>query len=252
MNTTEIAKSMPNPMQTRPSSGQQNSGQQSPGQHSADQQSPAQQSPAQRQPVPRPGAGRLRLRPTRRGRGFLVGIVDAAGPDTNGFAPRDRVAWRDVARVDEQAAGSEPPVRAELGELLLLDQDDVLGVPSWVSDDQVVSYLGAGLIARALVREAHDMTTGRTRPFGRGDEIRVVSTDPLVQEMTAAWAKSLGARVVDQGGAFAIHDEPQARRSILGSHGKLAQAAVEVFQAIRAGVFDGVQGIMRNDVRTAA
>ena len=221
MKTTDMTNSMPNPMTQRP-------------------------------PVPRPGAGRLRLRPTQRGRGFLVGMVDAAGPDTNGFAPRDRVAWRDVPLVNEHSPGSEPPVRAELGELLLLDQDDVLGVPSWVSDDQVVSYLGAGLIARALVREAHDMTTGRTRPFGRGDEIRVVSTDSLVQEMTAAWAKSLGARVVDQGGAFAIHDEPQARRSILGSHGKLAQAAVEVFQAIRAGVFDSVQGITRDDVRTAA
>ena len=191
-----------------------------------------------RGPVPRPGVGRLRLRPTQRGRGFLVGIVDAAGPDTNGFAPRDRVAWRDVP-----IPGTEPAVKAELGELLLLDQDDVLGVPSWVTDDQVVSYLGAGLIARALVR---------TRPFGRGDEIRIVSTDPLVEAMTAAWAKSLGARVVDQGGTFAIHDKPEARRSILGSHGRLAQAAVEVFQAIRAGVFDGVQGISRNDVRTAA
>ena len=200
-----------------------------------------------RGPVPRPGVGRLRLRPTQRGRGFLVGIVDAAGPDTNGFAPRDRVAWRDVP-----IPGTEPAVKAELGELLLLDQDDVLGVPSWVTDDQVVSYLGAGLIARALVREAHDRKTGRTRPFGRGDEIRIVSTDPLVEAMTAAWAKSLGARVVDQGGTFAIHDKPEARRSILGSHGRLAQAAVEVFQAIRAGVFDGVQGISRNDVRTAA
>lgn len=196
------------------------------------------QTSASRVTVPRPGTGRLRLRPTQRGRGFIVGIVDAAGPDTNGFAPRDRVAWRDVP-----IPGSEPVAKAELGELLLLDQDDVLGVPSWVTDDQVVSYLGAGLIARALVR---------TRPFGRGDEIRVVSTDHLVEEMTAAWAKSLGARVVDQGGTFAIRDEPQTRRSILGSHGKLAQAAVEVFQAIRAGVFDGVQGITRADMRAAA
>ncbi len=211
--------------------------------------------------MPRPGTGRLRLRPTQRGRGFLVGIVDAAGPDTNGFAPRDRVAWRDLPiegadPATAQQGKAEPantqPAKAQLGELLLLDQDDVLGVPSWVTDDQVVSYLGAGLIARALVREAHDRSTGRTRPFGRGDEIRIVSTDPLVEEMTAAWAKSLGARIVDEGGAFAIHDQPQARRSIMGSHGKLAQAAVEVFQAIRAGVFDGVQGISRSDVRTAA
>jgi NADPH2:quinone reductase len=182
--------------------------------------------------VPRPTTGRLRLRPTLRGRGFVVGSVDAAGPDTNGFAPRDRVAWRDT----------NPDL--QLGELLLMDQDDVLGVPSWISDDQVVNYLGAGLIARALVR---------TRPFVRGDEVRVVSTDPVIAEMTAAWAKSLGARVVESGTATAIHDEPRLRRNVLGSHGKLAQAAVEVFQAIRAGVFDGVRTMSsRDSQRTAA
>ncbi len=184
-----------------------------------------------RAPVPRPTVGRLRLRPARRGRGFIVGSVDAAGPDTNGFAPRDRVAWRDTG--DQ---GGE-----QLDELLLIDQDDVLGVPSWITDEQAVSYLGPGLIARALVR---------TRPFARGDQVRVVSTDRVVAEMTAAWARSLGARVVDpavdgpaQTARISIHDEPRIRKTVLGSHGKLAQAAVEVFQAIRAGVFDSVQTI---------
>jgi hypothetical protein len=67
-----------------------------------------------------------------------------------------------------------------------------------------------------------------------------------VAELTAAWARSLGARVVDPDVATArisIHDEPRIRKTVLGSHGKLAQAAVEVFQAIRAGVFDSVQTI---------
>ena len=41
----------------------------------------------------------------------------------------------------------------------------------------------------------------------------------------------------------AIHDEPRIRKTVLGSHGKLAQAAVEVFQAIRAGVFESVPTI---------
>jgi NADPH2:quinone reductase len=179
-----------------------------------------------RTPVPRPTVGRLRLRPARRGRGFIVGSVDAAGPDTNGFAPRDRVAWRDSGE--------------QLDELLLIDQDDVLGVPSWITDEQAVSYLGPGLIARALVR---------TRPFARGDQVRVVSTDRVVAEMTAAWARSLGARIVDPADSAAhtarvsIHDEPRVRKTVLGSHGKLAQAAVEVFQAIRAGVFDSVATI---------
>lgn len=170
--------------------------------------------------IPRPGAGRLRVRPTRRGRGFVVGVVDATGPDTTGFATRDRVAWRDRGE--------------ELGELVLLDQADVLGVPDWISDEQVVSYLGAGLVARALVR---------TRPFVRGADVRIVSTDSVVAEMTAAWARSLGARITEADHAVAIHDDPQTRRLGLGSHGRLAQAAVEVFQAIRAGVFDGVRPI---------
>jgi NADPH:quinone reductase-like Zn-dependent oxidoreductase len=186
--------------------------------------------------VPRPTVGRLRLRPTRRGRGFIVGIVDAVGPDTNGFAPRDRVAWRDSGQ--------------HLDELILIDQDDVLGVPGWISDDKVVSYLGAGLIARALVR---------TRPFNRGEQVRIESHDPLVAEMTAAWARSLGARVVDaaktaevERAEVAIRDDLMARRRGLGSHGKLAQAAVEVFQAIRAGVFDDVALLPATEGRLAA
>jgi len=191
-----------------------------------------------RTPVPRPTVGRLRLRPARRGRGFIVGSVDAAGPDTNGFAPRDRVAWRDTS--DQRGE--------QLDELLLIDQDDVLGVPSWITDEQAVSYLGPGLIARALVR---------TRPFARGDQVRVVSTDRVVAEMTAAWARSLGARIVDpalDGQATArvsIHDEPRIRKTVLGSHGKLAQAAVEVFQAIRAGVFDSVPTISGQPIGAA-
>lgn len=179
--------------------------------------------------VPRPTIGRLRLRPTRRGRGFIVGVVDAVGPDTNGFAPRDRVAWRDSG--------------AELDDLILIDQDDVLGVPGWVSDEKVVSYLGAGLIARALVR---------TRPFSRGEQVRIESHDPLVAAMTAAWARSLGARVVDDGAEVAIFDDRMARRRGLGSHGRLAQAAVEVFQAIRAGVFDEVPLLPAGEGRLAA
>jgi NADPH2:quinone reductase len=179
--------------------------------------------------VPRPTIGRLRLRPTRRGRGFIVGVVDAVGPDTNGFAPRDRVAWRDDG--------------GELDTLILIDQDDVLGVPGWVSDEKVVSYLGAGLIARALVR---------TRPFSRGEGVRIDSNDPLVAAMTAAWARSLGARVVDEGAEVAISDDRMARRRGLGSHGRLAQAAVEVFQAIRAGVFDEVPLLPSGEGRLAA
>lgn len=179
--------------------------------------------------VPRPTTGVLRLRPTLRGRGFVVGIVDAAGPDTNGFAPRDRVAWRDSGE--------------QLGELLLRPQGDVLGVPRWITDEQVVSYLGPGLVARALIR---------TRPFSRGDGVQVVSAEPLVAQMTGAWARSLGARIVDAEGDLAIRDDLRVRRAALAGHGKLAEAAVEVFQAIRRGVFDDIDPIRGATPRVAA
>lgn len=189
---------------------------------------PARRTRGMRFGVPRPGVGELRLHPTRRGRGFIVGLVDAAGPDTNGFAPRDRVAWRDRG--------------GDLGELLLIQQDDVLGVPDWISDEQVVSYLAPGLVARALLH---------SQPVGRGERVRIESADSVVSAMTAAWVRSLGARVDDRAAAT-IHDVPQARRTVLGSHGRLAQAAVEVFQAIRSGVFDDVDLVPGHAINLAA
>ena len=161
-----------------------------------------------------------------------MGVVDAAGPDTNGFAPKDRVVWRDN--------GDQAMV---LGELVLREQRDVLGVPRWITDEQVVSYLGPGLIARALVR---------TRPFGRGDDVRVISADPLIADMTAAWVQSLGARIVESKADLAIRDDIRARRAVLAGHGKLAAAAVEVFQAIRQGVFDDVAPVSRAALGVAA
>lgn len=175
--------------------------------------------PKARALVTRPGPGQLRLRPTGRGHGFVVGFVDANGADTVGFANRDRVAWRD--------AGGQLP------SLLILDQDEVLGVPDWISDRQVVELLGPGLIARALVRQS--------RPVGRGDAVRVESSDPVVAALTRAWLRSLGALVVEAGPAIVLAYEPQHRRSS-GGHGKLAQGAVDVFQAIRAGAFDRLDG----------
>ncbi|WBU38392.1 hypothetical protein [Homoserinibacter sp. YIM 151385] len=165
----------------------------------------------------RPQAGQLRIRPTLRGRGFVVGVVDANGPETVGFTRGDRVAWRDQG--------------GELEQLLLLDHRDVLGVPGWISDEQVVSYLGPGLIARALLRAS--------RPVHRGEGVMVQSSDPVVADAVGAWAASMGARIVDDGAALVLSYAPAGRRRP-SSHGRLAQAAVEVFQAIRSGVFEQV------------
>lgn len=168
---------------------------------------------------PRPTAGQLRLAPTLRGRGFVVGVVDANGPETVGFTKGDRVAWRD--------RGGDIP------ELLIIEHTDVLGVPGWITDEQVVSLLGPGLVARSLLRAS--------RPLSRGEGVQVQSSDPIVADAAGAWARSLGARIVDDGAALVLRYSPQPQRRASGtSHGRLAQAAVEVFQAIRSGVFDGV------------
>jgi NADPH:quinone reductase len=172
--------------------------------------------------APRPGAGRLRILPTMRGRGFVVGVVDANGPETVGFTKGDRVAWRD--------RGGDVPT------MIILDHDDVLGVPDWVDDRQVVSYLGPGLVARALLRSS--------RPVSRGEAVQVRASDPIVAAAVAAWARSLGAMIVEQDAAVVVADAPEARRRATSSHGVLAQTAVEVFQAIRAGVFDDVPGVV--------
>lgn len=161
----------------------------------------------------------------------MVGSVDANGPDTVGFANRDRVAWRDTS--------------TELPDLLLKSQDDVLGVPSWITDQQVVDLLGPGLIARALIRSS--------RPVGRGDEVRVISSDPVVRDFATAWATSMGARIVDAGPALVLEYPLRQRARPSSSHGRLAQAAVDVFQAIRAGVFDGIDlGARSEDPASAA
>ncbi|TPW76071.1 hypothetical protein [Schumannella soli] len=178
--------------------------------------------------VPRPSTGQLRLRPSLRGNGFVVGSVEANGPDTVGFANRDRVAWRDDS--------------TELPDLLLKSQDDVLGVPSWITDQQVVDYLGPGLVARALMRSSH--------PVGRGDDVRVISTDALVSSMATAWARHLGAHIVEQGPALVL--EHSARGRVFPqAHGRLAQAAVDVFQAIRAGMFDDIDADQSRAVTAA-
>jgi hypothetical protein len=82
--------------------------------------------------------------------------------------------------------------------------------------------------------------------------VRVVSADPLVADMTAAWARSLGARIVENEGDLAIHDDLRLRRTMLKGHGRLAEAAVEVFQAIRRGVFDDIDPIPSTAARVAA
>lgn len=184
-----------------------------------------------RRMLPRPAPHQLRLISAALGAGFVVGTVDAPGSDAVGFALRDRVAWR-----------HDSP---EVPKLVLRDSSDVLGVPDWISDEQVVRYLGPGLLALGIVRSSSFLDPG--------SPARVEADDPTVAAMATAWMRSLGIRVVDSGPSFTIRDDVRTRRLVFSGNGKLALAAVEVFRGVRAGLFDSIPGVGRgSDPRLVA
>ncbi len=172
----------------------------------------------------RPGAGAIRVRLGAVGLdyGDAVGTIDAVGADTAGFAPKDRVAWR-----------IDPSRLALRG---VLRTDDLIGVPKNVPDEKAAALLTRGLIARLLLRQINAV--------GRGDTV-VVDERGRIGSVVGAWARGLGARVVAPGEP-APHDavtlgegiESVALRPM--THGLAQQGAVDVFQAIRRGIFDDV------------
>jgi hypothetical protein len=96
----------------------------------------------------------------------------------------------------------------------------------------------------------------RVKPLARGQRVAVVLANSTLRQVVSAWAAALGGILVDDPAeADVVYDE-QARRlaAVEASHrqGRLQQAATEVFQAIRAGVFDGVRVGRRAPERVAA
>jgi hypothetical protein len=184
----------------------------------------------QRQLMPRPGKGQVRLNLGAVGLSPLgvqaVGTVDAVGADAVGFAAGDRVALR------------VPGTRA--GFPRIASERDLIGIPKDVSFDEAAGLLPAGLIARTIVKQLHSV--------GRGTRVVIEPDDDGAHRFVAAWVGYAGGSVVssdelDSGAKpdilVTVEDFAAARRWKFG-HGLGQLAAADVFQAIRAGAFAGL------------
>ncbi len=180
--------------------------------------------------VRRPAAGQVRVEIAATGTMVAATIADVGSP-ADGFVRGDRVAY-------PLSLGLEPIVRV----------DTLVGIPRNVTDRQAADLLAPGLLARAMITQV--------RPFARGQRVAVPLRNSLLRQVVSAWVGASGGILVDDAlEADVVYDE-EARRlaAVVASHrqGRLQQAATEVFQAIRAGVFDEVRIAHREPERVAA
>ena len=147
-----------------------------------------------------------------------AGFIEAVGPEAAGFAPGDRVAY--------------PADAAHKGLRPVLSQRDLIGFPKDVAIDKAVGFLPLGLIARTIVKQLHAV--------GRGNRVYVTPDAAGIDEFVRAWVADLGgvtiASATDADVVVAASDYSAARRWRYGQ-GLSQQAAVDVFQAVRRGVF---------------
>ena len=176
--------------------------------------------------IERPREGQVRIRLGALGLSALgvqaIGRVEAVGPEAAGFAPGDRVAY--------QFSALTPGLSHIVGER------DLIGFPKDVAIEKAAALLPLGVIARAIVKQLHSI--------GRGNRVSVAPDPSGVDAFVRAWAEHLGAAIVEAGEPnvdVAITGEDyKAARMLRNSHGLAQLAASDVFQAVRAGVFDGL------------
>lgn len=167
----------------------------------------------------RPAPGQVRVCIDATGT-MIAATVAEVGLAADGFVRGDRVAY--------------PP---SLGQNPIIEVDTLVGIPKNVSDRQAADLLAPGLLARAMITQV--------RPMARGQRAAVLLRNSVLRQVVSAWILARGGGLVDDpADADVVYDE-QARRlaAVEASHrqGRLQQAAVEVFQAIRAGVFADVR-----------
>ncbi len=180
--------------------------------------------------IRRPVARQVRVEIDATGSMIAATVTDVGHPG-DGFVRGDRVVF---------------PL--SLGDQAVVDIDTLIGIPKNVSDRQAADLLAPGLLARALITQV--------RPLARGDRVLISLANSTLRQVVSAWVVNLGGVIVeDPADADVIYNE-RARRlaAVEASHrqGRLQQAATEVFQAIRAGVFDGVHVPHRDADRVAA
>lgn len=177
--------------------------------------------------IQRPREGQVRIRLGALGLSALgvqaIGRVEAVGPEAAGFAPGDRVAY--------QFSAETPGLSHIVGER------DLIGFPKDVAIEKAAALLPLGVIARAIVKQLHSI--------GRGNRVSIAADPSGADQFCAAWAKHLGAVIVEEGAPnidVAITGaDYKAARMLRNSHGVAQLAASDVFQAVRGGVFDGLE-----------
>lgn len=150
-----------------------------------------------------------------------AGFIEAVGPDAGGFAPGDRVAY--------------PAAAANKGLNPVLSERDLIGFPKDVPIEKAVGFLPLGLVARTVVKQLHSV--------GRANTVSVAHDHGGAHAFVEAWVANLGATIVDENETADVVITPAdyaAARAWRPSHGTGQQNASEVFQAIRAGVFDDI------------
>ena len=177
-----------------------------------------------RSSLQRPRTGEVRVRVGALGLSTLgvqaIGRIEAVGPEAGGFAPGDRVAYRFT---------SETP-----GLSHIIGERDLIGFPKDVAIEQAAALLPMGLVARTIVKQLHSI--------GRGKRVSVAPDLSGADAFVKAWVQHLGATVVEgQADVAVTADDYRAARMFPNSHGLAQLAASDVFQAVRMGVFDGLE-----------
>lgn len=173
--------------------------------------------------IRRPVAGQVRTSIDAVGTMIAATVTDV-GMAAEGFVRGDRVAY--------SPALADNPV---------VDVSTLIGIPKNVSNRQAADLLAPGLLARAMISQI--------QPFARGQRVAVELGNSTLRKVVSAWVSARGGVLVsDVDTADIVYGERHRRlAAVEAAHrqGRIQQAAVEVFQAIRDGVFDDVHVAQR-------
>jgi NADPH:quinone reductase len=179
-------------------------------------------------PTPEPGAGQVRVRVAAAGLNFIdtyqrggayqmqlpatlgmegAGVVDAVGPDVDGLAEGDRVAWA-------MQAGS-------YAEQVVAPAANVVAVPDGVDLQQAAAVMLQGMTAHYL---AHS-----TVPLDKGMTVLVTAAAGGAGRLLVQVAKRLGARVI----GTVSTDEKEALARAAGADDIVRYRDVDLVEAVR-------------------
>ena len=160
----------------------------------------------------------------------VAGTVDAVGPDSIGFARKDRVAFRAPRPVNDPR--------------MIVAEHDLIGIPADVSLDDAAALVPCALLARTVVKQVHVV--------GRGDRVRVTD-ESVVAPFIRAWVRHVGATLVDDDASITISGaDIRAALAWPATHGLAQQAAADVFAAIRSGAFAGIELSTPDEARSGS